>query len=189
MNPEELSYTQLSKGTFLIASPEVESGIFYRSVIILCEHNLTGSFGLIINKDIDFELGESVIELEDLSNPHVELRAGGPVQMNQMLLLHNGESEGSISLLEGVSLGGDLEFLQEALLDSEGPSIRLLFGYSNWAAGQLEREFLNGQWFICPGDPKHIFETPVEKVWQSTLQSMGGRFASLSMIPEDLSLN
>ena len=189
MNSTELSYTQLAKLTFLIASPEIENGIHFRSVILLCEHNISGSFGLIINKDIDFEIGENIIELEDLSNPNVELRAGGPMQMNQMLLLHNADAEGALPILSDVSLGGDLEFLQESLLDSEGPDVRLIFGYSSWSSGQLEKEFLNGQWFLCPGSSKHVFETPVDKVWQTVLREMGGRFASLSMIPEDLSLN
>lgn len=189
MSEQEAEYTQLSKGSFLIASPEIETGIFYRSVILLCEHNLSGSLGLIINKEIDFELGESIIELEDLTNPHVDLRAGGPVQMNQMLVLHNQKSEQSTNILKGTELGGDLEFLQEALLDPEGPQIRLLFGYSTWAAGQLEKEFLNGMWFVKKGDSKHIFETPVDDIWKVSLREMGGRYASLSMIPEDLSLN
>lgn len=189
MSTEKPQYAQLSKGTFLIASPEIENGIFFRSVIILCEHNLTGSFGLIINKDIDFELSENIIEVEDLTNPNVALRAGGPLQMNQMLILHNGQNEQSVPLCKGVYLGGDIDFLQDVLLDPDGPSVRLLFGYASWAAGQLEREFLNGQWFVCPGKSKHVFETPVNKVWQKALKEMGGRYASLSMIPEDLSLN
>lgn len=189
MSESSSEYSQLSKGTFLIASPEIESGIFYRSVILLCEHNQSGSLGLIINKEINFELGENIIELEDLSNPNVDLRAGGPVQMNQMLVLHNHKSEQSTTIVKGVELGGDLEFLQEALLDPEGPQIRLLFGYSTWASGQLEKEFLNGMWFVCKGHPKHIFETPADDVWKVALREMGGRYASLSMIPEDLSLN
>ncbi len=189
MTDKAKEYSQLTKGTFLISSPEIESGIFYRSVILLCEHNLSGSLGLIINKDIDFELGENIIELEDLSNPNVELRAGGPVQMNQMLVLHDREEEQSNSIIKGVSLGGDLEFLQEGLLDPEGPKIRLLFGYSTWAAGQLEKEFLNGMWFVCKGSEKYVFETSVDSVWREILKEMGGRYASLSMIPEDLSLN
>lgn len=189
MSSKEPSYAQLGKGSFLVASPEIETGIFYRSVILLCEHNLSGSFGLIINKDIDFEVGESIIEVEDLVNPNVELRAGGPMQMNQMLILHSAENDQSLPIKEGIFLGGDFEFLQESLLDEDGPSVRLLFGYANWAAGQLEREFLNGQWFVCTGSAEHVFETPVETVWQTVLKEMGGRYASLSMIPEDLSLN
>ncbi len=182
-------YGQITKGSFLVASPEIEDGIFFRSVLVVCEHSLSGSFGLILNKNIEFEDGEHLIEVEDLANPNVELIAGGPIQMNQMMVIHSEESENSVRLLKGVYLGGDLEFLQNTLLDEEGPAVRLLFGYSSWSAGLLEKEFLNGQWFVCPGSHKHVFETPPERLWQEVLKEMGGKYASLSMIPEDLSLN
>ncbi len=183
------SFTQITKGSFLVATPEIESGIFYRSVVLICEHSFSGSFGLILNKNIEFEDGEHLIEVEDLANPNVELLAGGPLQMSQMMVLHEQETETAIELLPDVYLGGNLEFLQSTLLDEEGPSVRLIFGYSSWSSGLLEKEFLNGQWFVCRGQKKHIFETPAEEMWQSVLQEMGGKYASLSMLPEDLSLN
>lgn len=186
---EKSSYTQLTKGTLLIASPEIETGIFYRSVILLCEHSLSGSFGLILNKIIEFEEGEHLIEVDDLANPNVELLAGGPVQMNQMMVLHTQDADNAIELVPDVYLGGDLDFLQNVLLDEEGPPTRLIFGYASWSAGQLEKEFLNGQWFVTKGAKKHVFEIDPEHLWQEVLKDMGGKYASLSMIPEDLSLN
>lgn len=186
---EKHPFAQIAKGSFLVASPEIESGIFYRSVLIVCEHSLSGSFGLIINKVIEFEEGEHLIEVEDLANPNVELLAGGPLQMNQMMVLHSEKMEGSIKLVEGVYLGGDIDFLQNVLLDTEGPAVRLIFGYSSWSSGELEKEFLNGQWFVSPSSAKHVFETYPEEMWQEVLREMGGKYASYSMIPEDLSLN
>jgi putative transcriptional regulator len=43
--------------------------------------------------------------------------------------------------------------------------------------------------FRSPGSKKYIFDTPTDKIWQTVLKDMGGKYASLSMIPEDLSLN
>ncbi len=189
MSSETPSYSQLGKGAFLIASPEIESGIFFRSVVILCEHSHVGSLGLIINKEIDFEISDQIIEVEELANPNVELRAGGPLQMNQMLILHNQQLEQCKELAPNIFLGGDLEFLQETMLDPEGASLRLMFGYASWASGQLEKEFLDGEWFVGKGNHCHIFETPVDQIWRSTLHEMGGKYSSLSMIPDDLSLN
>ncbi|MCH9633425.1 MAG: hypothetical protein S4CHLAM7_01500 [Chlamydiae bacterium] len=186
---EKSPFGQLAKGSFLVASPDIEEGIFFRSIVILCEHSLSGSFGLILNKNIEFEDGEYLIEVEDLANPNVELLAGGPLQMNQMMVIHSQSSDNSIKLLDHVYLGGDLEFLQNTLLDEQGPAVRLIFGYTSWSSGQLEKEFLNGQWFVCPGSFKHVFETNPETMWQSVLKEMGGKYASLSMIPEDLTLN
>lgn len=188
---ESMPYSQIQKGTFLIATPEIDSGIFFRGVILICEHNPNGSFGLVINKHLDLELPEEIININNLSNPHVGIRAGGPVQTNQMMLLHTSDTipNQTLKICEDVYLGGDLQFLQDALTNEGGPEINLCFGYAGWGAGQLEREFLDGSWFLYPATKKHIFNTPSEKLWQHLLREMGGKYATLSMIPEDLSLN
>lgn len=188
---QSIPYSHLTKGTFLVASPDVTDGIYFRSVLLLCEHGANGSFGLIINKGLDIELPEEILNIKELSNPHVEIRAGGPIQPNQMMLLHSSQTLGNqvLEICEGLYLGGDVQFLQEAMADKNGPYIRLCFGYAGWGIGQLEREFLSGQWFLHPASAKHVFETPSERVWQSVLREMGGKYATLSMIPEDLRLN
>lgn len=188
---DPIPYSHLEKGTFLIATPDVESGFFFRSVLLLCEHNPSGSFGIIINKPLELELPEELLSLEGISNPRVGIRAGGPMQTNQMMLIHSSDviTDQTIEICDGVYLGGDLQFLQEAIQNTEGPYIHLCFGYTGWHAGQLEREFLDGGWFLHPATSEHIFETPPEKLWQTLLREMGGKYASLSMIPEDLTVN
>ncbi len=186
-----IPYSQLTKGTFLISSPEIDMGIYFRSVILLCEHTASGSFGLIVNKPLEIELPEDLINLKTAANSRMSIRAGGPIQPNQMMLLHSAESlaDQVLSVCEGVYLGGDLQFLQEAANNANGPYMLLCFGYIGWNPGQLEREFLSGSWFLYPANSKLLFETPPEKFWQTILCQMGGKYAALSMIPEDLSLN
>ena len=188
---QNLPYSHLEKGAFLISTPEIDSGLFFRSVVLVCEHNPTGSFGLVINKPLDIQLPEEVVSLHEMANPKVKVRQGGPVQTNQMMLLHTSEAipQQTLEVCPGVYLGGDLNFLQEAVLDETGPDIYLCFGYAGWGAGQLEREFLDGHWFLQPYDKETIFNIAAEKLWQSLLRKMGGKYATISMIPEDLSLN
>lgn len=188
---ENLPYSQIQKGTFLIATPDIETGIFFRAVILVCEHNPNGSFGLVINKNLDLELPEEIASIHNLANPHVSIRSGGPVQTNQMMLLHTSPAiaQQTLQVCEGVYLGGDLQFLQESITDENGPEIFLCFGYAGWGAGQLEREFLDGSWFIYPANQNMLFHMPPDKLWQSLLREMGGKYATLSMIPEDLTLN
>jgi putative transcriptional regulator len=184
-------YHQLERGTFLIASPEVESGIFFRSVILLCEHTPKGSFGVVVNKTLDLELPPELLTGEEIRNPNVQLRAGGPNHTNQLMILHGSDAvpDQTLKLCDGVYLGGDLPFLQEAINDKEGPPLLLCFGYSTWQAGQLEREYLDGGWFLSPAKKEHLYETPPEKLWATLLRELGGKYATLSVIPEDLSLN
>jgi putative transcriptional regulator len=188
---ETMPYSQIQKGTFLIATPDIEGGIFFRAVILVCEHNPNGSFGLAVNKSLELELPEEIINIHNLANPSVGVRAGGPVQTNQMMLLHTSNKipHQTLQVCDGVFLGGDLQFLQDSITDDTGPNIYLCFGYAGWGAGQLEREFLDGHWFLYPANRDHIFNVPPDKLWQTLLREMGGKYASLSMIPEDLSLN
>ncbi len=188
---ENLPYSQIQKGTFLIATPDIDAGIFFRGVILVCEHNPTGSFGILINKNLELDLPEEVINLDAIANPNVGIRAGGPVQTNQMMLLHSSEAipDQTLEVCPGVHLGGDLQFLQETLSDPGGPEIRLCFGYTGWSTGQLEQEFLDGHWFLHPASAEHLFSVPAERLWQHLLREMGGKYATLSMIPEDLTLN
>lgn len=187
-----MPYSVIQKGTLLIATPEIETGSFFRSVVLVAEHNAQGTFGLVINKPLEVELPQEIINLNNLSNPFVAVRAGGPVQTNQMMLLHttpNYENQQMLELCEGVFLGGDLTFLQQAIMDEHGPSLILCFGYAGWGAGQVEREFLDGSWLLQPASKRLLFDLPAEQLWQALLRQMGGKYASMSLIPEDLSVN
>lgn len=175
----------------MISTPEIENGIFFRSVVLVCEHNPNGSFGLVVNKTLDLELPEEIINVNNLANPHVSIRAGGPVQTNQMMLLHSSDTlpQQTLNVCEGIFLGGDLHFLQEAITEEDGSDILLCFGYAGWGAGQLEREYLDGHWLLYPASAHLLFRVPADRLWQVLLRQMGGKYATLSMIPEDLSLN
>ncbi len=188
---DDLIPMKLERGQLLISSPEIDSGLFYRSVLLLCEHNQNGSFALLINKPLEFELPEEIVNLSQSKNKNIHLRAGGPVQTSQMMLLHtqNTQDQQLLEITPGVFLGGDLLYLHTLAQTDNDPYVYLCFGYSGWAGDQLEREYLDGSWIAAQGSVKYIFKTPPHLLWRTILRDMGGRFASLSTIPEDLSLN
>ena len=65
---ENVPYSQIQKGTFMIATPDIEAGIFFRGVVLVCEHNPNGSFGLVINKSLELELPEEILNVHNLAN-------------------------------------------------------------------------------------------------------------------------
>ncbi|MCB1084910.1 MAG: YqgE/AlgH family protein [Chlamydiia bacterium] len=185
----QVPYAELKKGTFLIASPDIQSGIFYRSVVLLCDHSAIGSFGLIINKPLEMELEKELFGIDEEMVGSYEMRAGGPNQPNQILLLQDEGlgGEASLEICPGVFLNGDQEDSKEQ--HAIAPHTLVCLGYGGWASGVLEREFLNGAWFLCPAKENHVFETPPEILWQTLLREMGGKYKTLSLIPENLELN
>lgn len=188
---ENIPYAHIEKGTLMIATPDIDAGLFFRAVVLVCEHNATGSFGLVVNRSLSVELPEEILNISEMVNPNIGIRSGGPVQTNQMMLLHSSDQlpQQTLNICENVFLGGDLQFLQESISNPNGPHVLLCFGYAGWGAGQLEREFLDGNWLLQPASAHYLFSVPPEKLWQTILRDMGGKYATLSMIPEDLSLN
>jgi putative transcriptional regulator len=184
---KQMPYSVLKKGTFLIASPDIDSGIFYRSVVLLCDHSSIGSFGLIVNKPLEIDIEDSLLGLEDLEEP-LEMRAGGPNQPNQIMLLQDQgfDSEASLKICPGIYLNGEMGMTPQ---EGKLPRSIACFGYGGWASGVLEKEFLSGAWYLCPANSRHLFETPPEKLWQHLLREMGGKYKTLSLMPEDLDLN
>ena len=178
--------THLTSGSLLIASPDIDDDLFRRSVLLLCEHSQVGSFGLIINKPLQ---GALPSELSELDQSQIATRAGGPIQPDQMMLLHTypDTTNETLCVTEGIYLGGDGDTMQKAL--ESGDPFLLMFGYMGWGQGQLEQEFLAGLWYLHPASRAHVFDAPTETLWKNTLREMGGKYATLSMMPDDLSLN
>ncbi len=186
-----IPYSDLKRGTLLIASPDIEDGMFFRSVILICDHSSIGSFGMIVNKPLSLQMRDRILLFEGLSDLKLDIRSGGPNQPNQIMFLHSFTdlSSRSFPICSQVYLGGDFEFLQEKGVTLLSSSLFLTLGYTGWEAGHLEREFLKGAWFLHPASSHYIFEIPPEKMWQALLREMGGKYKTLSMMPEDLELN
>ena len=69
-----LSDTPPAAGVLLIAPPMMLDPNFRRTVILLCEHGVDGSFGLILNKSISMQLADVVEDMDKYTGP---LSVGG----------------------------------------------------------------------------------------------------------------
>ncbi|MBN8707393.1 MAG: YqgE/AlgH family protein [Bacteroidetes bacterium] len=178
------------KGTLLLAEPMLQDPNFKRTVILLCEHSETGSFGLVLNKELPLLLNE-VLPENDL--PELPLFLGGPVQPDTLHVLHSAGEKitGAIEVAEGVWWGGEFEDIKTKL--SLGlcntTDFRFFLGYSGWAEEQLQDELDRGGWILGRCNSDYIFETEPEKLWRKILKDMGGEFAQLANYPENPHLN
>lgn len=105
---------EITKGTLLIANVALQDPNFKRTVVLLCEHNEQGTFGLVLNRPLDLYLPDVLEEFDEWEAP---LWLGGPVQTNTLHVLHTiGERiEGSIEVADGVFWGGDYEEIRELI--------------------------------------------------------------------------
>ena len=178
------------KGQLLLDSGQLQ-GFFQRTVILVCQHDSEGAFGLVLNRNTGSRAGEMIVA--DLPEVLKEspLYLGGPVQPTALSFLHTDNFIPDANVLPNLTLGHSLDSLVE-IGESFSPTkkVRLFAGYAGWSGGQLEDEMKRKAWFTHPASLDLVFETPPENLWRVVLNQKGGwRNKLLSQLPEDLSLN
>jgi len=178
-------------GSLLISEPFLQDENFVRSVVLLCENNELGSFGLVLNKLSIFKLDEL---LEGCELMDKEVYVGGPVEQNTLHFIYQGEKqlEDSVSLGEMLWWGGSFTELLEknklGLVDMT--DYRFFIGYSGWESGQLKAELTENTWIVCDNSQaKNIFKSEPDDLWRVILKNMGGDFQVLANYPIDPRLN
>ncbi|MBL7685992.1 MAG: YqgE/AlgH family protein [Deltaproteobacteria bacterium] len=160
---------------FLIAMPQLLDPRFYRSVILMLEHDEKGALGLVVNQATQMKLKEFT---KDQHLPCHEsyindfLFTGGPVQQERGWVLHSDSSiEEKQAIVEGLYLSSSAETLSK-LLSFERSSFRLLLGYAGWSEGQLVSEMKQGSWLSAPVTQEHIFSVPPTQLWKTLLKEL-----------------
>ncbi len=177
------------QGLFLIASPALRDPNFVRTVVLLIDHNPSGSLGLIVNRRTEFSIDEvfsSDLDIDGL------LHFGGPVENNRLFVLHRepAPGPGSHEVCPGVHFGGDVGKLSAEDRSSLDPdSFRGYLGCAGWGEGQLENEISLDSWILLPATADHIFDPHPEDLWSRLLAEMGGDYILYSMMPPDPNLN
>ena len=178
------------KGQLLLDSGELAGSFFQRTVVLICEHNAEGAFGLVLNRSSGSKIGEMVVaDLPD-SLKEFPLYLGGPVQTSALSFLHSDTFLSDANVLPNLALGHSLETLTE-IADSFSATrkVKMFAGYSGWGPGQLEGEMARKSWLTYPASLELILDVDPALLWQKVLQSMGPKYKLLSLMPEDLSLN
>ncbi|MBE0539802.1 MAG: YqgE/AlgH family protein [Verrucomicrobia bacterium] len=186
--PEKSKYL---KGQFLLDSGGLQGSFFQRTVVLICQHDAEGAFGLVLNRATGTKVGEMIVA--DLPDTLKEcpLYLGGPVQPTALSFLHSDTFMPEANVLPDVSLGHSLDALVE-IGESFSPQkkIRLFAGYAGWSGGQLEDELKRKAWLTFPASLELVFDTPAQQLWPAILRRKGGWKNKLrAQMPEDLSWN
>ena len=175
-------------GHFLIAMPSLNDGFFNHAVTYICEHDETGSFGIIINQQTGITIKqiakEMKIKTDDNYNKEQPVFIGGPVDQGRGFILHRptGHWQSSLIVKNNVTLTTSKDILQ-AIVNNKGPEDCIVaLGYAGWAAGQLDNEMAANTWLSCPADEQIIFNTPTEERWKAAANLIG---VDLSLLSSD----
>lgn len=179
------------KGLLLLDSGMLNGSFFHRTVVLICQHDPEGAFGLVINRSSDNKVGEMLVaDLPD-SLKEQSLYLGGPVQPTALSYLHADTFLPQANVISNLNLGHSLDSLVE-IGDSFSPSqqVRIYAGYAGWGPGQLDDEMKRKAWLTHPASIEVVFTTDPTNLWRSIVnQKTGWQFKLLSQIPDDLSWN
>ncbi len=182
---------QSLKGQLLLDSGQLTGSFFHRTVVLICQHDKDGAFGLVLNRPTENKVGEALVA--DLPDPIKEqtLYLGGPVQPTALSYLRTDSFLPDASILPNLELGHSLETLVEiATSYSAAQQLRLYAGYSGWAPGQLEDELKRKAWVTHPASVELVFHTESKTLWRRILRlKEHWRYRLLAEMPDDPSWN
>jgi putative transcriptional regulator len=49
----------------------------------------------------------------------------------------------------------------------------MVVGYAGWGAGQLDVELAEGSWLLAPVESDLIFNTAVDRLWETAIRRLG----------------
>src|SRR5512137_2415635 len=101
------------KGQLLLDSGQLRGSFFQRTVVLICQHDAEGAFGLVLNRATGNKVGDVLVA--DLPDPLKEypLYLGGPVQPSALSFLHSDAFISEANVLPNLSLGHSLDALIE----------------------------------------------------------------------------
>src|SRR5213596_2540549 len=176
---------ELLRGKLLVASPALLDPNFFRTVVLITEHNEDGAMGIVLNRPSEALVGQIVPELAEVAGDGAPLYVGGPVQPEALVLLAEFSDLEAAAWIVAADVGlasadVDLEELASAVRRG-----RVYAGYSGWGAGQLEAEMETDSWIVEPPLPKELFPDDPATLWSDVLGRKGGQYALLARMPED----
>jgi len=178
-------------GRLLVAAPGLRDPSFAQTVVLVLDHDEDGTFGVVVNRPLEVDVGEVLPQWQALATPPGRLFQGGPVGLDGAI--------GMVAMPEAGDLPGvdrvtgpfglvDLDIATEALV-GRLTNLRVFAGHAGWAGGQLEDEIGRGDWVVVDADEHDPFSASPETLWRQVLRRQGGVLALLSTAPVDPRLN
>jgi len=180
------------RGKLLVATPDLEDPNFFRTVVLLLEHNADGALGIVLNRPTEAALDESLPAWAELAASPPVIFVGGPVQPEAAIglgrrTLRTEEADGFAPLFGELGTV-DLERSPVDIVPLVD-RVRVFAGYAGWGAGQLEGEVAANGWFVVDTAPEDPWaEDPLE-LWRAVLRRQRGELRLFAEFPLDPTAN
>ena len=166
------STKELAKGKFLVASRRLRDPNFKETVVLLIDYGQDGAMGLVINRPSQIKLATVFPDIKELKERKDSLFVGGPVAVNQMLLLVGTPQvpEESQAVTQDVYISSSWKVLERLMKNAaKDERFRIFAGYAGWAPNQLDFEKSRGDWHVLKADAETVFDKKPSEIWQELI--------------------
>lgn len=179
------------QGHLLIAAPHLNDPNFFKSVVLLVQHNEQGALGVVLNRPIDTTIEDVWPQVSQAAcNAEGHLYQGGPCP-GPLMVVHTDATVSQLEVCRGVFFSTDKASIEQLVSQTAGP-LKFFVNYAGWSAGQLEEEIARGGWLSTPADLSEIFRGD-DELWPSVLRLVNRRTrlagVDPKLIPDDPSMN
>ena len=181
------------KGQLILDGGKLAGSEFHRTVVLICQHDPSGAFGLVLNRPSKHNVGEVLAESLPDSVKDLPVYFGGPVQPQALsCLIYEPTTTiaGKDDILPGLRVTHTLDELVEPSGTSSTPAQWKFFaGYAGWSPDQLDNEMEQHAWLTHPASIDLVFHPRPEELWKRILRSKGPEYLLLAEAPDNLSNN
>ena len=179
------------QGQLLIAAPSLIDPNFFRTVVLLVQHNEEGALGLVLNRATGTAIREAWQQVsQSICLREAALNHGGPCD-GPLMVVHTLADVAGSEVSPGLFFCTQREDVEQVIGSGEGEA-RFFIGYAGWTAGQLENEMGTGSWITLPATQEHLFNDDVF-LWEQTTRQ-AARIAAYpniktNLVPRDPTMN
>jgi putative transcriptional regulator len=178
------------KGQLILDGGKLHGSFFHRSVVLICQHDPEGAFGLILNRATDNKVGQALVANLPKNIKEQPLFIGGPVQPQSLSFLHSNEFLPEANVMAHLSLGHSIDALMDLGESFSGTQkLKLFAGYAGWSPGQLDNEMSRRDWLVHPASLELVFHSEPAQLWRNIMKQKDIKSRLLADSPDDLSWN
>ena len=179
---------KINPGNLLISTPNILSDYYFkRSIVLITEISNKEVIGLIINKQLDYNLKDIDSSVKEKK---IKVFSGGPVNQDNLFFIHNEPEiiKNSKFCYDNLCFGGNyvelIKMINEKVFDWKN-KVKFFSGYSGWTIEQLNEEINEGSWIIDTKKNINVFENNVKYLWKNKIKKSNPEFKIWLNAPND----
>jgi len=167
------------KGHFLMAMPSLKDPNFFQTVSIICEHNVEGAVGVVVNRQHANLLGEDIFKELMIDyvpgTASIPIHIGGPVHIGEIFMIHGPpfDWESCIMVTPTIAMSNTRDIVESVAMGRGPESYIFSLGCAGWGPGQLEAEIRDNAWLTIPAVDEIVFSWPLESRWDEAVRRIG----------------